>query len=118
MGVPGQITVDISRQHGTPGLLKLQKYHIIHAAALEKGHIRTQADATNPNHLVCYIDERVTAQHASPLKSHGAQIVVQSTGNALRLRVTDSRDQGRFINDVPATITFYREAWQRAVAGP
>src|SRR5215510_7149175 len=92
MRMPGRVSVDVSRNDRAPGLLELQKHHVNRTAALEQSNVRTQADAGYPDHLVRDVDQRVSAEHAAPLRRQCAQILFEPPGDVIRLGFGHSRD--------------------------
>jgi uncharacterized protein len=95
MGVPGRLTVNVGGQDRPSRLFQLQEQHVVGAAAFEQGDVGAQPDAADADHLVGDVDDRVAAEHPSPVRGQGGEVLVESLGDRVRLGVAEPREQRR-----------------------
>ena len=118
VGVPGGLTVNVGGQDRPSRLLQLQEQHVVGAAALEQGDVGAQPDAADPDHLVGDVDHRVAAEYPPPVRGQGAEVLVESLGDRVRLGVADPGDQRRVFHQAASAVALGGELGQRPVAGP
>src|SRR5215203_5613455 len=116
--MPGGIAMDVRGQHRAACLLELEEQNVSRAAALQQGNVRTEPDTSHAHNLVRDVDQCVTTNRPSPVRSQCQQVFVETLGDRCCIRVTNPSDQWRVLHNPPLSLMFGGEPRQGAVTRP